>query len=73
VVKACLLTKDNSLKKELSSVMPTGFKVVKGLSGDGGSFILFGLDTSGETFIAEHSERTFVIAVTKHGKFFPEK
>jgi hypothetical protein len=56
VVKVCLLTKDNSLKKELSSVMPKGFKVVKGLSGDGGSFILFEPDTIRASFIAKHSE-----------------
>ena len=38
-MKICLLTKDASLKKELSSVLPKGFRIVKSLPEDAQSLI----------------------------------
>ena len=63
--KILLLTKDNSLQKELSAVLPKGYKILKRLSVIGDSFIFVDIDTLGTGLIREHSEKAFVIAVTK--------
>jgi DNA-binding NtrC family response regulator len=60
-----LLTKDVSLRRELSSVLPKGFRVVTQLSDSEDSFVFLDIDTLGTGTIREHGARTFVIAVTK--------
>ncbi len=63
--KILLLTKDNSLQKELSAVLPKGYKIFKRQSVIGDSFIFADIDTLGTGVIREYSEKAFVIAVTK--------
>ncbi len=65
IKKVCLLTKDAELKKELSSVLPKGFRAVTGLSDSEDNFVFLDIDTLGTGPIREHGARTFVIAVTK--------
>jgi DNA-binding NtrC family response regulator len=66
--KICLQTKDNALKKELSTVLPKGFKIVTRLSGNEDNIVFLDIDTLGTGFIREHSDRTFVVAVTSKKK-----
>ncbi len=66
--KIWLLTKDDSLRKELSAVLPPGYKIFKRLSVIGDSFIFADIDTLGTGVIREYSDKAFVIAVTKKKK-----
>ncbi len=62
--KIGLLTKDDSLKKELSAVLPKGFRVLKRLSGIADNYIFIDIDTLGTGLIRDYSKKTFVIAIT---------
>ncbi len=64
----CLLTKDDALKKELSAVLPKGYKTVTRLSGNEDNIIFLDIDSLGTGLIREYCERTFVVAVTNKKK-----
>jgi DNA-binding NtrC family response regulator len=66
--KILLLTKDKSLQKELSAVLPGGYKIFKRLSVTGDSIIFVDIDTLGTGLIRDYSQEAFVIAVTKKKK-----
>jgi DNA-binding NtrC family response regulator len=69
--KICLLTKDAVLEKELATVIPKGFKVVKGRSETKGNFIFIDIDSFKAGVIKEFSEKTFIIAITNQGTTDP--
>ncbi len=64
----CLLTEDPALKKELTSVLPKGFRVRTGCSGDDESLVFLDIDTLGTGALAELAAKAFVIAVTQEKK-----
>ncbi len=66
--KICLQTKDNALKKELSAVLPKGYKAVAGLSGSEGNIVFHDIDTLGMALIRDYGEKNFVVAVTGRRK-----
>lgn len=67
--KILLLTKDESLRQELSDALPGKFRVSGKDTGSG--FIFFDIDTIKAGLIRELSEKQFVIAVTKQKKTGP--
>ncbi len=64
----CLLTKEGALKKELSAILPKGYKAVGGLSGNEDNIIFLDIDSLGTGPIREYSQKTFVVAVTNKKK-----
>ncbi len=64
-MKIILLTKDASLKKELSCVIPKGFGVVTHVPGPGRSIIFFDIDTLRAGAMKDLSDKNFVIAITR--------
>jgi DNA-binding NtrC family response regulator len=69
--KIVLLTKDSSLKKELSDTIPKGLGISAQISGTGHTIVFFDIDTMRAGAIKELSGRNFVIAVTKQNKTEP--
>ena len=74
--KNLLITKDGSLTKELSAVMPKGDKLSSARSHkisslDGSTFVFLDMDTVDMQLIKEYSEKTFVIAITNQDKTGP--
>lgn len=65
--KIVLLTKDGSLKKEVSAVMPVEYSLFGETSAQG-SIVFFDIDTMRAGDIREISQKHFLIAVTKHKK-----
>lgn len=63
--KIVLLTKEASLRTELSVLLPKGFGLVTDLSSREGSFIFLDLDSIKNSVIKELSDDNFVVAVTK--------
>lgn len=66
-----LLTNDNSLKKELSDILPTDSKVEVNVPCAKNSVIFFDLDTMRAAFIRELSEKNLLIAITKKKRTEP--
>lgn len=66
-----LFTKDDSLKKELSDVLPKGFKLSASSSAEGGAFVFFDIDTMKPGQIRDLHEKNLVIAVTKQKRTEP--
>ncbi|MBI5075581.1 MAG: sigma-54-dependent Fis family transcriptional regulator [Nitrospirae bacterium] len=62
--KIIVFTKDPSLKKELSSVLPKDYRLVTEATREKEAFIFFDIDTMKPGLIRELSERNFVIAAT---------
>lgn len=60
-----LLTRDNSLKKELSDAVPKGFSIATQISGSAHAVIFVDVDAMRAGTIRELSDKNFVIAVTK--------
>ncbi len=69
--KVVLFTKDDSLRKELSDLLPKGFKLAAGTAGGGDTFIFFDIDTMRIGLIRELGEKNFVVAVTKQKRTEP--
>lgn len=69
--KIVLLTNDNSLKKELSDIIPKDFKVEMNVPVAKNSVIFFDLDTMRATLIKELSEKHLLIAITKEKRTEP--
>ena len=63
--KIVLFTNDNSLKKELSYILPKDFRFAVNAAGVRNSVIFFDLDTMRAALIRELSEKNLLIAVTK--------
>jgi DNA-binding NtrC family response regulator len=61
-----LLTEDNSLKKELSNILPEGFQLAMQISGSSPAVVLFDVDSMKAGPIRALSERNLVIAITRH-------
>lgn len=59
-----LLAKDDSLRKELSDMLPKGYKLSAHVTGDG-AVVFLDIDTMRAGHIRELSEKNFVVAVTK--------
>jgi len=59
-----LLAKDDSLRKELSDMLPKGYKLSAHVTGDG-AVVFLDIDTMRAGPIRELSEKNFVVAVTK--------
>lgn len=59
-----LLTKDDSLKKELSDILPKGFRLSMQISGSSPAVIFFDIDSMKAGPIRQFSDRNLVIAVT---------
>lgn len=68
--KVILLSKDNSLKRELSDAMPKGFTLAADVFRKH-SVIFFDIDTMQPGSIREVSEKNFIIAVTKQKRTEP--
>jgi DNA-binding NtrC family response regulator len=60
-----LLSKDAALRKELSAVLPKGYKLVAETGAGKEAFIFFDIDTMRPGTIRDLTEKNFVIAVTK--------
>ncbi|MDA8214242.1 MAG: sigma-54 dependent transcriptional regulator [Nitrospiraceae bacterium] len=60
-----LLTKDNSLKKELSDMLPKGVRLSNRTSIDKDAFVFFDLDTMRPGIIKELRDTALVIAITR--------
>lgn len=69
--KIVLLTNDNSLKKELSDILPTDSKVEVNVPCAKNSVIFFDLDTMRAALIRELSEKNLLIAITKKKRTEP--
>ncbi len=66
--KIYLQTKDNELKKELSAILPKGYKSVARLTGNEGNIVFHDIDTLGTALIRDYGEKNFVVAVTNRKK-----
>lgn len=69
-MKILLLTKDPSLKAELSEALPKGFRLSM-QAGKGDHFVLVDIDSLGIGLIKQQGERNFVIAVTRQKRTDP--
>ena len=69
--KIVLFTNDNSLKKELSYILPKDFRFAVNAAGVRNSVIFFDLDTMRAALIRELSEKNLLIAVTKKKRTEP--
>ncbi|MBI5213577.1 MAG: sigma-54-dependent Fis family transcriptional regulator, partial [Nitrospirae bacterium] len=69
--KIVLFTKDESLRKELSEVLPKGFKASPPATTEKNAFIFFDIDTMKPGQIRELHEKNLVIAVTKQKRTEP--
>ncbi len=63
--KIVVLSEDDSLRRELSTILPEGFKLSTQVDGRGLSVIFFDIDTMRTGLIRELADRNLVIAVTK--------
>jgi len=63
--KIALISKDRSLFKELSPVMPKGVKLSEGSPESEGSFVFFDLDSMRPGMIRELTDSHYIIAITK--------
>ncbi|HXX57990.1 MAG TPA: sigma-54 dependent transcriptional regulator [Thermodesulfovibrionales bacterium] len=63
--KIMLFTRDPSLEKELSEIIPKGLKVSSQVSACESAFVFFDIDTIRPGRIGELQENNFVIAVTR--------
>ncbi len=71
-----VITKDDSLLQETAAVVPKGYKVTSELPPDAGRdmgsyFAFVDIDTCRIHHVEEHSEKTFVIAVTQQERTGP--
>ena len=66
-----LLTKDDSLKKELSDILPKGFRLSMQISGSSPAVIFFDIDSMKAGPIRQFSDRNLVIAVTRQKRTEP--
>jgi two-component system nitrogen regulation response regulator GlnG len=73
--KVLLLTKDGSLSKEVSGLLPKGYKLVlggkAGISNKDEYVVFVDIDTENAHVIKEYSERTIVVAVTDQERTGP--
>lgn len=60
-----LLTKDTSLRRELSDMLPKGFNISSRISIDKNTFVFFDMDTIKLELIKELCDKAFVIAITR--------
>ncbi len=63
--KIVLLTKDNSLRRELSDMLQKGFKLSSRTAMDKNAFVFFDLDTIRPGLIKELRDKALVIAITR--------
>src|SRR5512143_1441696 len=68
--KIIVVTKDESLKKELSDLLPKGFEVSRHDSADKG-FIFFDIDTMKAGLMKGLADEHIVIAITKQKRTEP--
>jgi DNA-binding NtrC family response regulator len=64
--KIVLLTKDDSIKKELSHILPRGYSLSTLITGDSPAVVFFDVDSMKAGPIRELSDRHLVVAVTGH-------
>jgi two-component system nitrogen regulation response regulator GlnG len=73
--KVLLLTKDGSLTREVSGLLPKGYKLVPGgkpgISNKDEYVVFVDIDTENAHVIKEYSERTIVVAVTDQERTGP--
>jgi two-component system nitrogen regulation response regulator GlnG len=69
--KIVLLTKDDSLREELSSLLPRGYSLLSKPSSSSHMVICLDIDTVKPVLIRELSEKNLVIAVTKQKRTEP--
>jgi len=73
--KVLLLTKDGSLTREVSGLLPKGYKLVPGgkagLPNKDEHVVFVDIDTENAHVIKEYSERTIVVAVTDQERTGP--
>jgi len=70
-LKILLLTKDASLRKELSDILPGSMRLTGRASVTEDGFLFVDIDTEGVAAVRELSSRTFVIAITKQKRTGP--
>lgn len=70
-MKIALLTKNNSLKKELLDMLPGGFKLSTHTPADKNAFIFFDLDTMRPGLIRQLCDKNLVIAITEQKRTSP--
>lgn len=63
--KIALISKDKSLFKELSGVLPKGARIIEGIPESEGSFIFFDIDTMRPGMIRELTDSHYIMAVTR--------
>ncbi|MFO0754626.1 MAG: sigma-54 dependent transcriptional regulator [Thermodesulfovibrionales bacterium] len=63
--KAALLTRDDSLREELTSLLPRGYSLVTEPPPSSGSVVFFDIDTVRPALIRELTEKDLVIAITR--------
>ncbi|MBI5633257.1 MAG: sigma-54-dependent Fis family transcriptional regulator [Nitrospirae bacterium] len=63
--KIALISKDKSLFKELSGVLPKGAKLIEGIPESEGSFVFFDIDTMRPGMIRELTGSHYIMAVTR--------
>lgn len=69
--KIVLLTKDDSLNKELSDSLPKGFRLSPHITGSSPSVVFIDVDSMRAGPIRELSDRNLVVAVTRHKRTEP--
>ena len=65
MVRIALLTRNASLRKEISDALPKGFSLVAHVPGPGNAIVFYDVDTMRAGAIREMSEKNFIVAVTK--------
>lgn len=66
-----LITGDESLRGELSGLLPEGFRLLEGKNPSGGAFVFFDIDTMKPGLIKELPNGHIVIALTKQTRTEP--
>ncbi len=66
--KIFLQTKDKDLKKELTAVLPKGYKIITRLSDNIVNIVFLDIDTFGIAPIRDYGDSTFVVAITSRKK-----
>ncbi len=69
--KIGLLTKDNSLRKELTKMLPKGIRLSAQAAGNVHAVIFLDIDTMKAGAVREMSEKNFVVALTKQKRTEP--
>jgi two-component system nitrogen regulation response regulator GlnG len=62
--KIVLFTKDDSMKKELSNILPGGYRISTRITGSSPAVVFFDIDSMKAGPIRELSERNLVVAIT---------